>query len=268
MTHMLVRSIRSFTLLATLTLAGPGLAQGVATNDEPADFAVTLGALENMNTAAASKLQDALQHQKVLEGYVASANLGDACGTPSSNNKHDMAMSFEQALKIAVDHEQAAPTSSLPTNATSGEVRAYTTLTRSTWDKLQTAMANVQHLSDCLHSKGKLDDFNTWSTSQDKAHHEAMVAKQKEVAAAGQKKEAEDQAKSADQYATWQAKQKAQHAAYLKHAWTRYKFDTNANLKAYKYEKQYGPNSYNQTYAGNQYGDGGGYSGGYGGGYY
>jgi hypothetical protein len=254
---MFVRSIGSFTLLATLTLAGPALAQGGASDDAPANLGVTLGALENMNNAASSKLQDALLHQKALEGYVASAGMGDACATPSSNDQHGMAMSFEQALEIAVDHEQSAPTSTLPKNATASEVRSYTTLTRSSWDKLQTAMATVQHLSDCLHSKGKLDDFSTWSHGQAKSHHEAMVAKQKEVAAASQKKNAETATKGADQYAAWQVVKKKQHAAYLKQAWTQHKFNTDAKLKAYKYSMKYGPNSYNQTYAGNQYGGGG-----------
>lgn len=260
---MLVRSIHSLALLATLSLVGPVCAQSTGTGDGiAANPGATLQALETMNNAAASKLRDALAHQSLLEGYVKSAGLEDACGSASSD-QHDMAMSFEQALQIAVEHEQSAPTSGSSGSATSGEIKAYTTLARSTWNKLQAAMTSVQHLSDCLHAQNKLDDYNSWENDQAKSHHEAMAAREKEVAESKQKKDAAVEQEVAQQYKDWQAAQKKQHEEYLKHAWTQYKFNTNANLKAYKYEKQYGPNSYNQTYAGNRYGDGGGYGYGY-----
>ncbi|MDP6479210.1 MAG: hypothetical protein QGI75_04135 [Phycisphaerales bacterium] len=265
---MLVRSICSLTLLATLSLSGFVLAQvqggrGSEPVGNNVDLSVRQQALESMNQAAGSKLEDALAHQKLLEDYVKSANLVDVCGSPSSNDQHDMAMSFDQALTIAIDHQQAAPTSDAPTEeATPAKVRAYTELARSTWDRLQTAMGTVQYLSDCLSKQGKLADYNAWENDQAKTHHEAMVAKEKEVAKANQEKHAETQKKIAEQYASWQVAQKKQHEENLKHAWTAYKFNTNANLKAYKYSKQYGPNSYNQTYAGDRYGSGWGYYGG------
>jgi hypothetical protein len=264
---MPVRSIHSLMLLAVLSLVGSVGAQTTAEDGVAVDLEVKLRALETMNAAAASKLQDALNHQSLLEGYVKSVGLETTCGEVSSNDQHDMAMSFEQALRVAIDNEQSAPTAAATGTATSGTVTAYTTLARSTWDKLQTAMAGVQHLSDCLNSQGKLDEYNAWERDQAKAHHEAMAAKEKEVAQANQKKDEATNKELSEQYKTWQVARKKQHEEYLKHAWTRYKFDTNANLKAYKYSQQYGPNSYNQTYAGNRYGGGGGYGYGYRGAY-
>tara|TARA_B100000959_G_scaffold250129_1_gene278366 strand:+ start:223 stop:1020 length:798 start_codon:yes stop_codon:yes gene_type:complete len=254
---MFVRSICSLTLLATLSLPSLVLAQGAGMEDvgNNVDLSVQQQALESMNQAAASKLEDALTHQKLLEDYVKSTNLADVCGSSSSNDQHDMAMSFDQALAIAIDHQQTAPTSAAPTEeATPAKVRAYTELARSTWDRLQTAMGTVQHISDCLSKQGKLADYNAWENDQAKTHHETMVARQKEVAKTKQEKSAETQKKIAEQYASWQVAQKKQHEKQLKQAWTAYKFNTNANLKAYKYSNQYGPNSYNQTYAGNRYG--------------
>ena len=168
---MFVRSICSLTLLATLSLPSLVLAQGAGMEDvgNNVDLSVQQQALESMNQAAASKLEDALTHQKLLEDYVKSTNLADVCGSSSSNDQHDMAMSFDQALAIAIDHQQTAPTSAAPTEeATPAKVRAYTELARSTWDRLQTAMGTVQHISDCLSKQGKLADYNAWENDQAK----------------------------------------------------------------------------------------------------
>jgi len=267
---MFMRSIHPLMLLATLSLAGSVFAQsGDMENLDGVDPGVVQQALESMNSAAGSKLEDALAHQALLEKYVKQANLTETCGTPDSNDQHDMAMSFEKALTIAVDHEMNSPTSAGSAElATPSKVRAYTTLARSTWDRLQTAMGNVQHLTDCLSQQNKLADYGTFETSEAKTNHEQMVAREKAAAKAGQEANAAGEKKVAEQYASWQEAQKKQHAAYLKHAWTAYKFNTNARLKMYKYSQKYGPNSYNQTYAGNRYGPGygdyGGGDGGYG----
>jgi hypothetical protein len=265
---MLVRSIQTLPLLAVLSLSGFVFAQGAGmeSGGTEVDLGIRQQALESMNEASVSKLEDALAHQKLLEDYIASANLTDVCGSMSSNDTHDMAMSFDQALAIAIDHEQTAPTSSGPAEAaTPAKVHAYTELAQSTWDRLQTAMGTVQHLGDCLKQQNKLSDYNMWEHQQAKSRHEAMMAKEKVVAQDNQEKDAEAKKEVAHQYASWQVAQKKQHQEYLKHAWTAYKFNTNARLKAYKYSKQYGPNSYNQTYAGNRYAPGWGYGGGYGG---
>ena len=266
---MFVRSIGSLTLMATLSFTGAVCGQGAGMDDGGgASLGVTLQALETMNNAAAAKLTDALAHQKALESYVAANGMVESCGQAKSNDGHEMAMTFEQALQIAIDHEQTSPAAGAADNATAGEVKAYTTLTRSTWDKLQTAMAAVDHLSDCIHGHGKTGDFDDWSHAQEKSHHEAMAAKAKEVGEENLKEQAATEKKIAQQYKDWQAAQAKKHQEYLQHAWTQYKFNTNANLKAYKYSKEYGPNSYNQTYAGNRYGGGSGYPyGGWGGGY-
>ena len=261
---MLTPSIHTLMLVATLSLASHAGAQSGGMEDgDGVDPAVLQQALVSMNSAAGSKLEDALVHQALLQKYVKQAGLTEACGMPSSSDQHDMAMSFDQALSIAVDHERSSPTSSGPVmGATPAKVEAYTSLARSTWDRLQTAMGTVQHLTDCLNQQKKLDSYGTWETAQAKTHHEAMLAREKEVAKAGRAANAAGEKKVAAQYASWQEAQKEQHAAYLKHAWTAHKFNTNAGLKQYKYSKQYGPNSYNQTYAGERYGSGWGNYGG------
>jgi len=255
---MLARSITALMLFGSLSLATNATAQG--SSDATVDPAVQLRALETMNSAASSKLADALKHESDLRSYAKEQGLSDSCGgSPETSGGHDMAMGFEQALQIAIDHEQAAP-SGHDTTATPGEVKAYTTLARSTWDKLQTAMANVEHLSDCLHTSDKFNDYLSWSGKQQSAHQKEMDARNAEVSKQRGEEQAELQKKEKAQYEAFKKAQKAQHEQFLKQSWTKYKFDQTNDLKAYKYRTEYGPNSYYNTYSGSIYG-GGGYGG-------
>ncbi len=259
------RFIRPMTLLGTLALASTTLAQqGVDTGSaSSADPHVVLRALETMNSASSSKLADALSHEKSLRSYAEAHGMSEACSGESSDGSHDMKMSFEKALQIAIDHEEAAP-SGYAEQATPGEIKAYTTLARSTWNKLQAAMANVEHLSDCLHGTGNFDDYLGWTHDQAAQEHEAMQARNAEISKENQEKEKDLEARRAAQYEAFKKAQKAQHEAFLKQSWTKYKFDQTNDLKAYKYRTKYGPNSYYNSYSGSIYGGGGGW---YGGGY-
>ncbi len=257
---MLARSVTALMLLGSLSLASTASAQGASTGDSVVDPAVKLRALETMNSAASSKLADALKHEAELRDYAKSQGLSEDCGgSPETSGGHDMAMGFEQALQVAIDHEQSAP-SGHDTTATSGEIRAYTTLARSTWDKLQSAMANVEHLSDCLHESDKFNDYVSWSGQQQTAHQKEMEARNADVSKQRGQEKAEVEQKEQSQYEAFKAAQKAQHEQFLKQSWTKYKFDQQNDLKAYKYRTEYGPNSYYNTYAGSIYG-GGGYGG-------
>ncbi len=263
---MFVRSLCSLALLGTLTLTGTAVGQGTAASDAaPVDLDVRLRALETMNGAASSKLADALAHEKSLRGYVQQQGLAAACGEASSNTQHDMALGFDKALAIAIQHEQVAPSGS-NTNATPGEIKAYTDLASSTWDKLQSSMANVEHLSDCLHKQKKFNDYLGWSGDQQKSQAEAMKARNAEVSKKNTEQLKETEKKEDDEYAAFKIAQQKQHQAFLNQSWTKYKFDQTNDLKAYKYRTQYGPNSYYNSYAGNMYGGGGG-GGYYGGGW-
>lgn len=262
---MFARSLCSLALLGTLTLASAAAGQRMdADGASSVDPAVRLQALETMNRAAASKLTDAVAHEKALRGYVQQQGLATTCGEAKSNDSHDMALSFDKALEIAIQHEQMAP-SGHDTQATPGEIKAYTDLASGTWDQLQTAMANVEHLSDCLHGQDKFNDFLGWSGDQQKAHAAAMKARNEEVSKENTEKQKEVEQKEADQYAAFKKAQQQQHQAFLNQAWTKYKFDQTNALKAYKYRTEYGPNSYYNTYAGSMYGGGGGsyYGGGW-----
>lgn len=255
------RIIRTLAISAMVATAGSSLSQDMSS--EASDPAVHLRALESMNNAASSKLTDALQHEQALRKFVADQDLTDACSNATSSESHDMAMSFDQALQVAIQHEQAAP-SGHDTQATPGEIKAYTTLAQSTWDKLQSTMANVEHLSDCLHSQNKFNDYLDWNSGQAQANHQAMLKRNAEASKEAMAKKKSNEELQAEQYKAWQAAQKKQHEKFLQQSWTKYKFDRNTDLKAYKYRTKYGPNSYYNTYAGQMYG-GGGYYGGYGG---
>ncbi len=259
---MFVRPLCSLALLGTLTLTGAAAGQGMAADDAaPVDPGVRLRALETMNSAASSKLADAVAHEKELRGYVQQQGLASSCGEAPSNDTHDMALSFDKALEIAIQHEQLAP-SGHNTQATPGEIKAYTDLASGTWDKLQTAMANVEHLSDCLHGQKKFNDYLGWSGDQQKAKAKEMQARNAEASKENTEKLDEAYKKEADQYAAFKKAQQQQHQAFLNQAWTKYQFDQKNELKAYKYRTEYGPNSYYNSYAGSMYGGGGGYYGG------
>jgi hypothetical protein len=259
---MFARPFRTIALACTVAMSSTALAQSGASADVSPD--VTLRALENMNNAASSKLTDAMKHEASLRAYVKEKDLGEQCkGTAGSDDKHDMAMSFDQALSIAVQHEQSTR-GSFNSPATAGEIRAYTTLAKSTWSKLQTAMANVEHLSDCVHGQGKISDFIGWSGDQQKSDLAAANKRSDELSKKRGKENLELEKQEEAQYAAFQASQKSQHEQFLKQSWTKYKFDQTNSLKAYKYRTEYGPNSYYNTYAGSMYGGGGGYRYGYG----
>jgi len=251
-------------LAAAAMVATAGTAMSQDANDVSVDPAVKLRALETMNDAASGKLADALKHEQALRKYASENGLdGDCGGNAEDSESHDMAMSFDEALQVAIQHEQVAP-SGHNTQATPDEVNAYTTLAKSTWEKLQSTMANVEHLSDCLHSQNKFNDYLDWNGKQARAEHQAMLQRNAEASKEAMAKQKSNEELEAEQYKAWKAAQAKQHQQFLNQAWTKYKFDRKTDLKAYKYRTKYGPNSYYNTYAGQMYG-GGGYYGGYGG---
>jgi hypothetical protein len=257
---MIARPFHVLALACMMSVTTSVLAQSTPTNVSPD---VMLRALETMNSAASSKLSQSIKREASLQAYIAKNDLADPCGGSSkSNEAHDMAMSFDQALKIAVDHEQSTR-GSYDSPATASELRAYTTLTQSTWDKLQASMANVEHMSDCIHGKDKFSDYLGWSEDQRKSNLAAAEKKNAEVSKEHGAEHKELQKKEASQYTAFQASQKTMHEQFLKQSWTKYKFDQTNDLKAYKYRTEYGPNSYYNTYAGSIYGGRGGYGYGY-----
>ena len=258
-------SVRMIALLGTLSLTPLALAQsqegGVDIGGaQTADPGVTLRALESMNDAAASKLADATSHEKSLRQYIQAKGLDQDCNGNSPSGDHPMQMSFEQALQVAIDHEQVAPSGAESQPVTEGQIRAYTTLAKSTWDKLQTAMANVEHLSDCVHGQGSFDDYTSWSHAQAATRHAQMQARNAEASKEAVAKKKDQDAQLAEWNKTFNERKRKQHQAWLKQSWTKYKFDQKNALKAYKYRTEYGPGSYYNTYAGSMYGgDEGGY---------
>ena len=251
---MIARPFNMLALACMMSVTTSVLAQSTPSNVSPD---VMLRALETMNSAASSKLAQSIKREASLRAYNEKNDLADACGgSPNSDDAHDMAMTFDQALKIAVDHEQSTR-GSYDSPATASELRAYTTLTQSTWDKLQTSMATVEHMSDCIHGKKKFSDYLGWSDDQQKSD---LAAAEKKNAEASKEHGAEEkvlQKKEAAQYTAFKASQKTMHEQFLQQSWTKYKFDQTNKLKAYKYRTEYGPNSYYNTYAGSMYGGGG-----------
>ena len=254
---MIARPFNMLALACMMSVTTSVLAQSTPSNVSPD---VMLRALETMNSAASSKLAQSIKREASLRAYIAKNDLADACGgSPNSDDAHDMAMTFDQALKIAVDHEQSTR-GSYDSPATASELRAYTTLTQSTWDKLQTSMATVEHMSDCIHGKKKFSDYLGWSDDQQKSDLAAAEKKNAEVSKEHGAEEKVLEKKEASQYAAFKASQKTMHEQFLQQSWTKYKFDQTNKLKAYKYRTEYGPNSYYNTYSGSIYG-GGGYGG-------
>ena len=253
---MIARPFHMLALACMMSMTTSMLAQSTPSNVSPD---IMLGALETMNSAASSKLALSIKREASLRAYIAKNDLADSCGgSPTSDDAHDMAMTFDQALKIAVNHEQSTR-GSYDSPATAGELRAYTTLTQSTWDKLQTSMASVEHMSDCIYGKKKFSDYLGWSDDQRKSSLAATEKKNAEVSKEHGAQEKVLKKKEAAQYTDFKASQKTMHEQFLKQSWTKYKFDQTNKLKAYKYHTEYGPNSYYNTYAGSMYGGGGGY---------
>ena len=175
---MIARPFNMLALACMMSVTTSVLAQSTPSNVSPD---VMLRALETMNSAASSKLAQSIKREASLRAYIAKNDLADACGgSLNSDDAHDMAMTFDQALKIAVDHEQSTR-GSYDSPATASELRAYTTLTQSTWDKLQTSMATVEHMSDCIHGKKKFSDYLGWSDDQQKSDLAAAEKKNAEA---------------------------------------------------------------------------------------
>ena len=146
---MIARPFNMLALACMMSVTTSVLAQSTPSNVSPD---VMLRALETMNSAASSKLAQSIKREASLRAYIAKNDLADACGgSPNSDDAHDMAMTFDQALKIAVDHEQSTR-GSYDSPATASELRAYTTLTQSTWDKLQTSDFLVCSFEHAIHT--------------------------------------------------------------------------------------------------------------------
>ena len=256
--------IRSLLALSVLAVALPVAAQ--SSDGDVADPTVKLRALETMNETASTNLSSSLAHEKELKSFIQANSLTAACDgstssdTPTSDN-HDMSMSFDKGLEIAIKHEQMAPSHThVPDEVVARETAAYTNLAKSTWGKLQASMASIQHMSDCLKANGKFQAYKGWSNDQAKTRQQEMDALNAKISKENQEKTAAQNEQFRKEDAAFAVAQKKQHQQFLNTMWTQHKFESNQALKAAKYHTKYGQGSYYNSYGGDRpQGYGGGY---------
>ncbi|MEE2719595.1 MAG: hypothetical protein VX727_07410 [Planctomycetota bacterium] len=262
---------KTFATLSILVLAAGASAQfskqvsvsGFATAanagaDDAATPAQTLRALQDMNQAAGDHLSASKRRISQMTEFLKSKGMLDAYNATDDPPKMlPQAMSFQDALNVAIQHEAAngsvdASTSTDP-EVVSREIQAYTTMVQSVWAEYQQDMVTVQRMTDFLNANGVFDDYMSWAADLQKTDRDAMLSEAHKRAEADRAKQAERQ-KEVNQAIdkSWATYDK-HHQEMLNTAWQHYKFNAKMRLKYYKYSQEYRHGYWNNY--GDPYGD-------------
>jgi len=246
-------------LVALFAIALSVSGQGMAASSGPS-LSLRFRALETMNSTVSDSLGKSKQREQQMSDYIDSKGLTDKWQAYTAEPKNmPHAMGFNQALKIAIDHERVlgpAPDNKDPNLAR--EVQAYTNLVKGSWDQYQASMVTVARMSDFLQANGAFEGYHPWAHDQNQAKQAAIAATAKENA---DKKLAEGKARKKEVMSyemAAQARLKAQHEQYLKTQWQHYAFNMKEETKRDEYSSQF---------SGGNNGDDGGYWNNYGDGY-
>ena len=246
-------------LIAVLTCTAHAPASQLSASSNPSagstNLAMQLRALETMNSTAGDSLAKSKERIEQMTEFIKSKGMWDAWEAYTAPPEHmPHAMSFEEALKVAVHHEQAmGPAEGANSPELNRQVKAYTDLARSTWEDYQGAMKTVARMSDFLNANGSFDDYHQWAGDMQQKKHEEMMASAKENAEENaQKQQALKEEADRNSKAAW-AKIEEQHQQALKTAWQHHKFNSNQQLKYDKYAMKYKHGYWNNY--GDGYGD-------------
>ena len=109
--------------------------------------------------------------------YIKSKGLEDQWKAYTDPPAHmPQAMSFNDAMKVAVEHEPAmGPAEGESTADLGREVQAYSHMVQTVWDQYQTSMTSVARMSDFLNAQeGSLDGYHAWAGDQKEQKAAAM----------------------------------------------------------------------------------------------
>lgn len=228
-------------------------AQPTLSSNPGADLAMRLRALESMNESAGESLSKTRARMEQMSTFLKSKGLLDEYQAYTDPPKMlPQAMSFNDALQVAIQHEAAMGPATAPEGQDlARQVQAYTNLVRSIWNEYQADMASVQRMTDYMNSKEIFQDYLNWAGEQKASKHQAMV----DAASARAKEDAEKQVertkevnKDIDEA---HARLEKHHQEMLNTAWQHYKFNSKQDLQYYKYSQEYRHgywNSYGDPY--------------------
>lgn len=246
------------TFIAMFAIVLPAVGQGLTTSTGPS-LSLRFRALETMNSTVSDSLGKSKQREQQMSDYIAAKGLTDQWQAYTAGPKHlPHAMSFNDALNVAIDHERTmGPVEDKQDPNLGREVQAYTNLVKGSWDQYQASMVTVARMSDFLNEHGVFDGYHQWAHDQNQQAREANAAAAKKRS---EEKVKEDKARQKEVMGyemAAQAKLKEQHQQYLKTQWQHYAFNMKQETERDKYTNQHG-NGYWNNY-GDGYGDCGGY---------
>jgi len=246
-------------LITMLTLTAYASASQLTASSNPSagatNLAMQLRALETMNSTAGDSLAKSKERIEQMTEFIKSQGNWDAWENYTAPPEHmPQSMSFEEALKVAVHHEEAmGPAEGANSAELNRQVKAYTGLARSTWEDYQGAMKTVARMSDFLNANNAFDDYHAWAGDMQQKKHDEMMSSAKELAEENAKKqEALREEANKNSKAAW-AKIEEHHQQALKTAWQHHKFNSNQQLKYDQYAMKYQHGYWNNY--GDNYGD-------------
>ena len=234
-----------FSLITLLTFVAISSASQLTPSSNPSsaptNLAMQLRALETMVSTSGDSLSMSKQRIEQMTEYIKSKGLWDSWQAYTAPPEHmPQAMSFDEALKVAVHHEEAmGPAEGVNSPDMNRQVKAYTGLAESTWSNYQDSMKTVARMSDFLNANDAFDAYHKWAGDMQQKKHDEMMSSAKERAEENAKKHAELKAEAdKNSRAAW-AKIEEQHEQALKTAWQHHKFNSNQKLQYDKYAMKY-----------------------------
>ena len=242
------------TLIALVAIVLPASGQGLTASSGPS-LSLRFRALETMNSTVSDSLGKSKQREQQMSDYIKAKGLSDqwqAYTAAPKNLPH--AMSFNDALNIAIDHERTmGPVEQNQDPNLGREVQAYTNLVKGSWEQYQASMVTVARMSDFLNEHGEFEGYPQWAHVQNQQAREANAAAAKQRAEEKAKEDKERKQEAWEYEKQAQADLKKQHQEYLKTQWQHYAFNMKQQTQRDKYGQQHG-NGYWNNY-GDGYGD-------------
>ena len=251
---MLVRSL-CIAFIASLVLAATASAQSLSASSGPS-LSMKLRALQTMNSTVGDNLSKSNKRIEQMTEYIKSRGGEDQWKAYTAPPAHmPQAMSFNDALQVAIEHEPAmGPAEGTNSAELCREVQAYSHMVQTVWDQYQTSMTTVARMSDFINAQdGSLDGYHAWASDQKEQKAAAMKAAAEERT----KENLAENAKRREETRTAEMARQKQleehHQQMLNTAWQHYKFTSNQNLKYDEYAMKYKHGYFNNY--GDNYGD-------------
>lgn len=251
---MPVRSL-CIAFLASLVLAAMAPAQSLTTSSGPS-LSMKLRALQTMNSTVGGNLSKSNQRIDQMTEYIKSKGLEDQWKAYTAAPEHmPQAMSFSDALRVAVEHEPAmGPADGANTAELGREVQAYSHMVESVWGQYQTSMTTVARMSDFLNAQeGSVDGYQAWAGEQQEQKAAAMKTAAEERTKANLAENEKRRAETRESEQNRQQQLQEHHQQMLNTAWQHHKFTSNQNLKYDEYAMKYQHGYFNNY--GDNYGD-------------